>query len=76
VMIECEVRIHRELEAVAPLGQEIFAAMRRRAGLPRSEELPGGHRGDGREAGRQARRLEFRRAATPTWDHRKLGGTY
>jgi hypothetical protein len=76
VMLECEVVIHRALEVVGALGQEIFtryAAARRQ---PAVEELPAEV---GEMVARQAAKrvaLEFVELRRATWDHRKLDGTY
>ncbi len=76
VMIECEVRIHRELEVVAPLGREIFRRYATPRGAPVAEELP---EEVGAMVEQQAAKrvgLEFVELRRATWDHRKLGGTY
>jgi len=76
VMIECEVLIHRELDAVAPLGQEIFRRYATPRGAPPAEEL----RAEvGAMVEQQAAKrvgLEFVELRRATWDHRKLGGAY
>jgi hypothetical protein len=76
VMLECEVRIHRELTAVSELGREIFARYAVPRGEPPASELPA-------EASavveRQAAKrvgLEFVELRRASWDHRKLGGAY
>lgn len=76
VMIECEVVIHRDLEVVKALGQEIFA----RYAVPRGEQPPAelplevGAMVDKQAAKRVA--LEFVETRRASWDHRKLAGTY
>jgi len=76
VMLECEVRIHRELEVVKQLGHEIF----RRYAAPRGQapvaELPVevGAMIDAQAAKRVG--LEFVELRRASWDHRKLGGVY
>jgi hypothetical protein len=76
VMFECEVQIHRDLETVAALGNEIF----RRYAVPRGQEpvqeLPGEVAAmvDKQAAKRVA--LEFVEQRRTSWDHRKLGGLY
>jgi Pyridoxamine 5'-phosphate oxidase len=76
VMLECEVQIHRDLEAVAALGNEIF----RRYAVPRGKEpvekLPGEVAAmvDKQAAKRVA--LEFVERRRASWDHRKLAGVY
>ncbi len=76
VMLECEVRIHRGLEVVAGLGQEIF----RRYAVPRGGEPAGELPAEvGAMVQQQASKrvaLEFVELRRATWDHRKLGGTY
>ena len=77
VMLECEVAIHRDRDAVAALGAEIFAALRLaarasrpwRACPPRWREMV---------ASQAAKRvgLEFVERRRASWDHRKLGGVY
>jgi hypothetical protein len=76
VMIECEVRIHRELGDVGPLGQEIFRRYATPRGAEPAEELP---EEVGAMVDQQAIKrvgLEFVELRRATWDHRKLGGTY
>jgi nitroimidazol reductase NimA-like FMN-containing flavoprotein (pyridoxamine 5'-phosphate oxidase superfamily) len=76
VMAECEVVIHRDIETVSALGQEIF----RRYASPRGESpvdaLPQEVAAmvDKQAAKRVA--LEFIERRRASWDHRKLGGTY
>jgi hypothetical protein len=76
VMLEVEVVIHRDLETVAALGQEIFTRYASPRGEAPMSELPAEV---GAMVAQQAtkrvafRFLERRRAS---WDHRKLGGVY
>lgn len=76
VMLECEVRIHRELDVVKELGHEIF----RRYAAPRGQdallELPVevGAMIDAQAAKRVG--LEFVELRRASWDHGKLGGVY
>jgi nitroimidazol reductase NimA-like FMN-containing flavoprotein (pyridoxamine 5'-phosphate oxidase superfamily) len=76
VMLECDVVIHRDLEAVKALGQEIFARYASPRGAPPAENLPPevGEMVDKQAAKRVA--LEFVELRRASWDHRKLGGTY
>ena len=76
VMLECDVLIHRELEAVKALGHEIFARYAVPRGAPPAVELPPevGAMVDKQAAKRVA--LEFVERRRASWDHRKLGGTY
>jgi hypothetical protein len=86
VMLECEVKIHRELETVAALGNEIF---RRQSALgaladwpaaPRGEapvdELPGALAAMVQAQAAKRVALEFVERRRLSWDHRKLGGLY
>jgi len=76
VMLECEVIIHRDLDAVASLG----AAILLRNSLPRGLEPPPQLPEDAKDAvAAQATKrvaLEFVERRRATWDHRKLGGVY
>jgi nitroimidazol reductase NimA-like FMN-containing flavoprotein (pyridoxamine 5'-phosphate oxidase superfamily) len=76
VMFECEVLIHRELEVVTELGEEILL----RNSVPRDIEPPSELPPEVREVvGAQAVKrvgLEFVERRRATWDHRKLGGLY
>jgi hypothetical protein len=76
VMLECEVRIHRDVDSVRALGQEIFARYAVPRGEPPAAELPDAV---GEMLDRQAAKrvgLEFVELRRATWDHRKLGGVY
>jgi nitroimidazol reductase NimA-like FMN-containing flavoprotein (pyridoxamine 5'-phosphate oxidase superfamily) len=76
VMLECDVIIHRDLDAVAQLG----AAILLRNSVPRGVEPPEELGTQAREAvaAQAAKRvgLEFVERHRATWDHRKLGGVY
>jgi hypothetical protein len=76
VMLECEVRIHRELGVVAPLGAQILA----RYAVGRGQEPPAELPAEAAEMiERQAAKrvgLEFLELRRSSWDHRKLGGGY
>ncbi|HEX3517952.1 MAG TPA: pyridoxamine 5'-phosphate oxidase family protein [Solirubrobacteraceae bacterium] len=76
VMLECDVTVHRDLEAVKALGHEIFARYASPRGAPPAENLPAevGEMVDRQAAKRVA--LEFVERRRVSWDHRKLGGTY
>ncbi len=76
VMLECEVVIHRDIETVGSLGQEIFRRYASLRGEPPVEELPSqvGAMVDKQAAKRVA--LEFSEQRRTSWDHRKLGGVY
>jgi hypothetical protein len=76
VTLECDVLVHRDVETVAGLGQEIFQRYASSRGQAQVEEL------DPEVAAmvqRQATKrvgLEFIERHRATWDHRKLGGAY
>jgi hypothetical protein len=76
VMLECEVVIHREPDAVAALGLEIFRRYAVPRGEPPAAEL---HPEVAAMVTRQAAKrvaLQFVERRRATWDHRKLGGVY
>ncbi len=76
VMLECEVVVHRELDAVAALGAEIFARYASPRGQPPVTELPAEVSAMvGKQAAKRVA-LEFVERRRASWDHRKLGGTY
>ena len=76
VMLECEVRLHPEVETVAALGRELFARYAVAPGEPAAAELPGEVAAmvDAQAPKRVA--LEFVELRRASWDHRKLGGVY
>ena len=76
VMLECDVIVHRDVETVKALGQEIFARYASPRGQPPAENLPPevGAMVDKQAVKRVA--LEFVEQRRASWDHRKLGGTY
>jgi Pyridoxamine 5'-phosphate oxidase len=76
VMLECEVRLHREPDTVRTLGLEIFARYAAPRGQPPVAEL---HADVAAMIDRQAAKrvaLEFVEQRRASWDHRKLGGVY
>jgi hypothetical protein len=76
VMIECEVVIHRDVDTVGALGQEIFRRYASPRGEPPVEELP---REVAAMVDKQAAKrvaLEFVERRRASWDHRKLAGVY
>jgi nitroimidazol reductase NimA-like FMN-containing flavoprotein (pyridoxamine 5'-phosphate oxidase superfamily) len=76
VMAECEVVIHRDIETVGALGQEIFRRYASARGEPPVEELP---QEVGAMVDKQAAKrvgLEFVERRRTSWDHRKLAGIY
>ncbi len=76
VMLECEVRVHRDADVVKALGHEIFARYASPRGQPPAENLPPevGEMVDKQALKRVA--LEFVEVRRASWDHRKLGGVY
>jgi Pyridoxamine 5'-phosphate oxidase len=76
VMLECEVLVHRDLEAVTALGREIFKRYASGRGEPPAQELPPQVTGViASQAGKRVG-LEFAERRRASWDHRKLGGVY
>ena len=76
VMLECDVRVHRELDIVKAAGQQIFARYASPRGQPPAEDLPAevGEMVDRQAVKRVA--LEFVELRRASWDHRKLGSVY
>ncbi|MFZ1154836.1 MAG: pyridoxamine 5'-phosphate oxidase family protein [Solirubrobacteraceae bacterium] len=76
VMIESETIVHREIEVVSALGQEIFRRYASPRGEPPAEELAQevAEMVDKQAAKRVA--LEFVERRRTSWDHRKLAGVY
>lgn len=76
VMFECEVVIHRQIETVGALGQEIFRRYASPRGEPPVDALAPEVAGmvDKQAAKRVA--LEFAELRRASWDHRKLAGVY
>ncbi|HEU4978577.1 MAG TPA: pyridoxamine 5'-phosphate oxidase family protein [Solirubrobacteraceae bacterium] len=72
VMLECDTRLHRDTDAVAQLGTQIFG---RYAGDERGEV---GEDVRAMVAAQAPKRvaLQFVERSRATWDHRKLGGVY
>jgi PPOX class probable F420-dependent enzyme len=70
VMFACDVTLHRDSEAVANLGIEIFA--RYGGGGEPGEEV---HAMVAKQAPKRVA-LQFHERRRATWDHRKLGGAY
>lgn len=75
-MFECDVVVHRDLDAVAALGGEILL----RNSVPRGEATPAELAPEARAVvqAQAAKRvgLEFVERRRASWDHRKLGGVY
>ncbi len=76
VMFECDVLIHREIETVSALGQEIFRRYASPRGEPPVDALAPEVAAmvDKQAAKRVA--LEFVERRRASWDHRKLAGVY
>jgi hypothetical protein len=76
VMLECDVELHRDTDAVAALGIEIFKRYTSPRGQPPAEQLdPGLVAMLERQAAKRVG-LEFAERQRTTWDHSKLGGVY
>lgn len=76
VMIECDVRIHRETAIVAELGNEIFHRYAAPRGEPPVPELPKEVAAMVEKQAAKRVALEFVERRRASWDHRKLGGVY
>jgi hypothetical protein len=76
VMFECDVQIHRELEAVAALGNEIFRRYAAPRGEPPLQELPAEVAAMVDKQAPKRVALEFVERRRASWDHRKLAGAY
>ncbi|HEX4837260.1 MAG TPA: pyridoxamine 5'-phosphate oxidase family protein [Solirubrobacteraceae bacterium] len=76
VMIECEAIVHRDIDTVGALGQEIFRRYASPRGEPPVDALPQEVAAivDKQAAKRVA--LEFVERRRASWDHRKLEGVY
>lgn len=76
VVLECDVRLHRDPEVVADIGGEL---MRRYSGPPGEEPpldlAPEAQAAVEAQAPKRVA-LEFVERRRMSWDHRKLGGTY
>jgi len=76
VMLECQVRVHCEPDAVAPLGREIFRRYAAPRGAAPAAELPAEVAAMVEKQAAKRVALEFVELRRASWDHRKLGGTY
>jgi hypothetical protein len=75
-MLECNVVIHRDTNAVHALGLEIFRRYAVPRGQPEPSELdPAVAEMVARQAAKRVG-LEFVECRRATWDHRKLAGVY
>jgi hypothetical protein len=75
VMLECDVRVHRELDTVKAAGREIFARYASPRGAPPAELAAEAREMVDRQAAKRVA-LEFVELRRASWDHRKLGGVY
>jgi hypothetical protein len=76
VMLECDVVIHRDVETVGALGQEIFGRYASPRGEPTVDALaPEVAAMVDRQAAKRVA-MEFVECRRATWDHRKLAGVY
>jgi hypothetical protein len=76
VMIESEVIVHRDIDTVKPLGEDILMRYSSPRGASPVTELPAEVAA---MVGKQAAKrvgLEFVEFRRTSWDHRKLGGVY
>jgi hypothetical protein len=76
VMLECDVAIHRNVSAVAALGDEIFRRYAVPRGEPPVDELPAEVAAMVQAQAAKRVALEFVERRRASWDHRKLGGVY
>jgi nitroimidazol reductase NimA-like FMN-containing flavoprotein (pyridoxamine 5'-phosphate oxidase superfamily) len=76
VMLECDVVIHRDLEAVAALGAAILLRNAQPRGVEPPAELPAPARDAVAAQAVKRVGLEFVERRRASWDHRKLGGVY
>jgi PPOX class probable F420-dependent enzyme len=76
VMFEATAELHRDTDAVAALGRDIFARYAAPRGQPPVAELAA--EVEAMVAAQAAKRvgLEFAERRRASWDHRKLGGVY
>jgi hypothetical protein len=76
VMFECDVLIHRDIETVGGLGQEIFRRYTSPRGEPPVDALvPEVAAMVDKQAAKRVG-MEFLERRRATWDHRKLAGVY
>jgi nitroimidazol reductase NimA-like FMN-containing flavoprotein (pyridoxamine 5'-phosphate oxidase superfamily) len=76
VMIECDVIIHRDIDTVAALGQEIFARYASPRGEPPATELPAEVAAMVDKQAIKRVGFQFLERTRVTWDHNKLAGVY
>jgi hypothetical protein len=76
VMLECETIVHRELDLVTALGQDILLRNSVPRGVAPPAELPSEARDVVALQAVKRVGLEFIERRRTSWDHRKLGGLY
>jgi hypothetical protein len=76
VMFECDVHIHREIETVSALGQEIFRRYASPRGEPPVDSLAPEVAAMVEKQAAKRVALEFAELRRTSWDHRKLAGVY
>jgi nitroimidazol reductase NimA-like FMN-containing flavoprotein (pyridoxamine 5'-phosphate oxidase superfamily) len=76
VMFECDVIIHRDIELVAPLGEEILLRNSVARGVQPPSRLPEEARAMVNQQAAKRVGLLFVESRCTSWDHRKLGGVY
>ncbi|MGA9874485.1 MAG: pyridoxamine 5'-phosphate oxidase family protein [Solirubrobacteraceae bacterium] len=76
VMIESEVVVHRDIDVVKPLGEEILLRYASQRGDPPVRELPSEVAGMVAKQAVKRVGLEFVERRRTSWDHRKLAGVY
>jgi hypothetical protein len=76
VMLECEVRVHRDTAIVAELGREVFRRYSAPRGEPPAPELAEEVAAMVDKQALKRVALEFVERRRASWDHRKLGGVY
>jgi nitroimidazol reductase NimA-like FMN-containing flavoprotein (pyridoxamine 5'-phosphate oxidase superfamily) len=76
VMLECEVVVHRDLETVRQLGEEIFRRHAAAHGEPAAKTLDPQVAAMVRSQARKRVGLQFLERRRASWDHRKLRGVH
>jgi nitroimidazol reductase NimA-like FMN-containing flavoprotein (pyridoxamine 5'-phosphate oxidase superfamily) len=76
VMLECDVVVHRDVETVGALGQEIFRRYASARGEPPVDALAPEVAAMVDKQATKRVAMEFVERRRATWDHRKLAGVY
>jgi nitroimidazol reductase NimA-like FMN-containing flavoprotein (pyridoxamine 5'-phosphate oxidase superfamily) len=76
VMLECDVVVHRGLDEVVRLGEQIMLRNAVARGQPPQDTLPPEARDAVAAQAPKRVGLEFVERVRVSWDHRKLGGVY